>query len=366
MAKMYEITKEQLVEIKAARKARQTINGKTGSVLVPSEAAQTVIAAFEIYKNPDTSLSDVRRYIQKNNLPTTAIEFGETINHSLDRAYISNFLRNPMYVRADKNVYQYFLNKGYNMIDDIDMYDGVHGLLWHNPKSPDRYIKVAYHEGLVSAETWLAVQDKKAHNPVIPKSRTRGIKSWLTGLLRCAHCGRGIRIDYTKSTVSEKEWRYLECTGFHSVKGCVKRRVEIMLDDIEEAVYKAMKEHIGEFEITKSQKKNISSEAEKIRAEILRIETESRKLIDRLADADNVLFEYIQNRISEFHAEKQEFEKRLMTMERRVKNIDTEPLIDPLNRWDELSREEQNSIARIMIDKVLVSDDTGIDIHFSF
>jgi len=44
----------------------------------------------------------------------------------------------------------------------------------------------------------------------------------------------------------------------------------------------------------------------------------------------------------------------------------TEPLIDPLNRWNELTKEEKNVVARTMIDKVLISDETGIDIHFSF
>ena len=53
-------------------------------------------------------------------------------------------------------------------------------------------------------------------------------------------------------------------------------------------------------------------------------------------------------------------------MERRVKKVDTKPLIEPLKKWDTLDIEEKNKIARTMIDKVLVSKETGIDIHFSF
>ena len=37
------------------------------------------------------------------------------------------------------------------MIDDIDAYDGVHGLLWHKKNSEDRFIKVGYHEGLIDS-----------------------------------------------------------------------------------------------------------------------------------------------------------------------------------------------------------------------
>lgn len=48
----------------------------------------------------------------------------------------------------------------------------------------------------------------------------------------------------------------------------------------------------------------VPSEAEKIKAELLRIETDTKKRIDRLVDADDVLFGYIQNKISELHAKK--------------------------------------------------------------
>lgn len=141
--------------------SRRTINGKTGSVLVPSEAAQTIITAYEMNKEPDVSLADICKYIQENNLPTTSTEYGEKITLSVDTAYLSQLLKNPMYVRADKEIYRYLMSKGFNMIDDIEMYDGVHGVFRYKPRLPDKYVKVAYHEGLVSAETWLAVQDKK-------------------------------------------------------------------------------------------------------------------------------------------------------------------------------------------------------------
>lgn len=347
--------------------SRRTINGKTGSVLVPSEAAQTIITAYEMYKEPDVSLADVCKYIQENNLPTTSTEHGEKITLSVDTAYLSQLLKNPMYVRADKEVYRYLMSKGFNMIDDIDMYDGVHGVFRHKPRLPDRYVKMAYHEGLVSSETWLAVQDKKDRHRPMPLAYSRtNIKSWLSGLMKCAHCGRAIHIDYTFSKKTGKEWRYLDCTGFASVKGCIKRRIQMRIEDIEDMVYKAMVEHISEFKITKAKSSKGSAEAEKIKAEILRIETETRKLIDKLPDADNVLFEYIQGRITELHTAKQEYENKLLNVERKVKHIDTKPLIDPLNRWDELTKNEQNAVARIMIDKVLISDETGIDIHFSF
>ena len=347
--------------------SRQTINGKTGSVLVPLEAAQTVIAAYEVYKEPGTSLLDVVNYIKAHNLPSSYTSGNKPINRSMDRSEISRILENPLYVRADKNVYEYFLSRGFTMIDDIDAYDGVHGLLWHKKNSEDRFIKVGYHAGLVDSETWLAVQDKKSHNHKIPKSRGE-LKSWLVGLTKCGHCGKALLIAYSYNADKTKLWRYYNCTGLKTIKGCSREteRLKVCPDDVERAVYKAMKEHISEFEVAKNSSANKSSEAERIKAELLRIEADTKKLIDRLIDADDVLFGYIQEKISELHAKKNEYEKQLLLIERRVKKIDTKPLIEPLNRWDELSVEEKNALAKVMINRVDITDEEGIKIHFIF
>ena len=49
-----------------------------------------------------------------------------------------------------------------------------------------------------------------------------------------------------------------------------------------------------------------------------------------------------------------------------MKKIDTKPLIEPLNRWDELSMEEKNALAKVMIDRIDITDEDGIAIHFCF
>ena len=67
-------------------------------------------------------------------------------------------------MRADKEIYRYLQGKGYELLDDVSAYNGVNGLFRHTGTDGKDYIKVGYHEGLVDSETWLAVQDKKAHN----------------------------------------------------------------------------------------------------------------------------------------------------------------------------------------------------------
>ena len=60
------------------------------------------------------------------------------------------------------------------MIDDIDAYDGVYGLMWHKQKSEDRFIKVGYHEGL-----WIRKRGLRCRirNHTIIRYRGRGVNS---------------------------------------------------------------------------------------------------------------------------------------------------------------------------------------------
>ena len=92
--------------------SRQTINGKTGSVLVPSENAEAVCVAYDLYQHPENSLTDIIRYMTENGInasrPTPRTKTGIS---NLDRSHLSRILENPLYVGADKEVYRYFLSK---------------------------------------------------------------------------------------------------------------------------------------------------------------------------------------------------------------------------------------------------------------
>ncbi|MDE6670958.1 MAG: hypothetical protein K2J36_09215 [Ruminococcus sp.] len=155
--------------------------------------------------------------------------------------------------------------------DDVSDYDGVHGLFYH--KTPDGiYIKLGYYEGFVDAKTWLAVQDKKSHNHKFPNN-SKVMNSWLVGIMKCRNCGYAMHINHITNKKG-KTYRHFLDYGKYTAKGCVHTdKVAIRPDDVE-----------------------------KIRTEILRYDDEIRKLMEKLADADAVLFNYIQQRVSVLHA----------------------------------------------------------------
>jgi uncharacterized coiled-coil DUF342 family protein len=134
---------------------------------------------------------------------------------------------------------------------------------------------------------------------------------------------------------------------------------------VENAVYEAMKERLEIIEIAKKERSKPDIEAEQLKAEIIRLDNEIRGLLNKLAEADKVLFDYIQDRVKSLHERKNEIETRLRDRARKHKVFDTAPLADPLKRWSKLNTDEKHALAALMIDVVYVSDEKGVEIKFS-
>ena len=134
---------------------RMTVNGKKGSVLVPSEQAEALKLAYQMYAEPSTSLRDILKYFKEHEDEVHYLRTdeygGKEVKHNgkLSTGSLSVLLKSTIYVRADKDVYAYFKSKGYEIIDNIEAYDGVHGVFLHDNGAGNKYVKVGYHEGLI-------------------------------------------------------------------------------------------------------------------------------------------------------------------------------------------------------------------------
>lgn len=272
-------------------------------------------------------------------------------------------MKNPIYVRADKEVYAFFQSKGYEIVEEIEAYDGVHGVFIHDNADGGKYVKVGYHEGLVDADIWLRVQDKKAHNVSFSTNR-KAYNSWLVGLIKCKECGYAVMIDIQVKK-SGKNYRYLIDNGWMTHQDCVARGYKVKIADIENCVFEEMSKRVNELEIAHKQNEAPDLETESIKTDIQKLDNEIRSLMDRMAEADDVVFSYIQQRIKELHAKKSELERKLQTKARKHKAIDTKPLVEPLAVWDTLSVQEKHNLAAEMIDVVYISHNSeNIEVHF--
>ena len=342
---------------------RRTVNGKTGSVLVPSAQAESVRIAYDMYQNPDVSLIQIIKYFQEHSIDTARpVRVGSDKTGNMDRPHLSRILESPLYVRADKEVYAYFASKGYEMLDPIEDYDGIHGIFYH--KTADGIsIKLAYHEGLVPAEVWLKVQDKKGHNQKF-HNNGKVLNSWLVGMMKCGNCGYAMHINHSQTPYGS--YRHFYDYGRYTVGGCPHNyATKLKPDQVEDIVFKEMCKRVEQLVIAKHENTQSDPDSEAVRMEIIKVEEEINKLMGRLADADDVLFNYIQDRVSKLHEQKSALERKLQTKARKRRAVDTAPLEEPLKIWDSLTVQEKHNIAVMMIDVVYVSDENGVEVVFS-
>ena len=174
-----------------------------------------------------------------------------------------------------------------------------------------------------------------------------------------------MHINHTTNKQGRK-YRYFLDYGRYTSDGCPHdRATEIKPDQVEDIVFNEMCKRVDQLVIAKKESTKPDPDSESVRTEIIKIEEEINKLMGRLADADDVLFKYIQDRVSKLHEQKSAFERKLQTKTRKSKAIDTKPLEEPLKVWDSLTVQEKHNIAVMMIDVVYVSDENGVEVVFS-
>lgn len=133
----------------------------------PGEAA-IVREIFDMYEQPDTSYGDITRYYAEK-----GVQF---YGKELIRSMLAQLLRNPVYVRADMDVYRFFRSHGTNIVSSPEQFDGIHGCYLYQGRDAQadklqnlkgHMLVVAPHEGLVSSEQWLNCRIKLMRNKTI-------------------------------------------------------------------------------------------------------------------------------------------------------------------------------------------------------
>lgn len=81
---------------------------------VPEQAAH-VRKIFEMYEKPETSYGDITRYFSEKGI----LFYGK----DLIRPMVAQLLRNPVYVRADKEIYRFFKSQGTVIVNGEEEFD---------------------------------------------------------------------------------------------------------------------------------------------------------------------------------------------------------------------------------------------------
>ena len=125
------------------------------------------------------------------------------------RFAIKNILQNPVYLIADEDARQYFVDKQAELFSEPADFDGVRGILAYNRTDQEKgratvylpvnewIVSVGQHPGLIPGRDWIRVQESLERNRSKSYRKPRSNEALLTGLVFC-RCGSRMYPKLTK------------------------------------------------------------------------------------------------------------------------------------------------------------------------
>lgn len=339
---------------------RTNIDGKKATVCQPNEKIEIVRRIFELYAKPHATLADVQRQLKAENI-TTEKGVAFTTNK------ISIILKNPAYVRADVAIYNYYKSKGVIIGSDLESFDSIHGciLVGKREANERKYtnvenhlLAVTQHEGIVDSDVFLYCQNKLSQNRQI-KNTFKGKYTWLTGMVKCAHCGYAccVRVSPTKDGSTP----YMVCSGRYLYHSCTDSKGH-RTSFIEDQVASQMIERLADFRLQKKKKEAPANK--ELQKKILDIDAKIENLVMSLEESSGISVSYITQRIEALHAQKQQLLQESAEARSTSFDFSNFPTITP-EIWALLSMEEKRDVARSLIDTVTIGKD-GVSVKFKF
>ena len=111
---------------------------------------------------------------------------------SFTRFSIKSILQNPVYLIADKDAYQYFVDNEAELFVPESDFDGVRGVLAYNRSDQEKgratvynpisewIVSVGEHPGIISSNRWIRVQESLERNKSKSYHKSRGNEALLT------------------------------------------------------------------------------------------------------------------------------------------------------------------------------------------
>ena len=337
-------------------KSHIVIDGVNTSMYVPvPEEAEQLRLMYSLYANPLNSLGDIVSYFNEHGIQQLRGGIWST-------ARISEILRNPVYVRADAQVYDFFKSQGADIVNPVSDFTGRNACYLYKGSASatskqydltDKEIVLAPHEGIISSGDWIKCRLRCLSN----RQSTRTCKpknSWLAGKVKCGKCGYSLTI-----AKADTKWhRYFVCSAALSTKKarCTGTGGTVYADVLEEHMLKAIRERLAEFQILRKQEEHpISSKVNKYKIRIAEIEQEIDDLLSKVVGANEILMQYINSRVEALHSERRQLgEKTTVIHQQDIHAMDV--ITNHMKAWEDTTFEDKQAVADALIKVITVAD----------
>lgn len=334
------------------------INGIHTSVFIPDpEEIKVIKLIYKLYSEPDMTLGAVMRELLNRG-------FKEKRGAAWCTARISEIIRNPVYVKADMDIYDFFESQGSNIINPASDYVGTNGIFLYKGINGDktkkkqydlvdRDVVIAPHQGVIDASVWLKCRWKIMKNR--QSARTcKGKRTWLTGKVKCKKCGYA----YTVTKSNTKAGRYFQCSGARYSIKCKGAGHTIYADVFEDYVLQEMKKQLAKFQYLSDELETVTAPVEhSSKVRIAEIEKEIKSLLEKVSEANDTLMNYINQRIEELDREKRSLQEKLVQTNTSQSSENLDKITDFIEKWEDLSLDDKQRVADILIDKIEIDED---------
>ena len=338
------------------------IHGIKTKIYVPiPEPIAHIQYIFDLYAQESVSL----RMLHDNLL---AHEITPYTGEDWTTAKLSTLLKNPIYVKADSAIYDYYMRRGVRIVNEIAEFDGTHaaqlyGRTTHDKTLPnwsDMKLVLAQHEGVIPSDKWLKCQSKIEKNKQIGNSISNKT-SWLSGKLICTKCG------HTMTTKRGETRKYFICTGKTHKKTCSGVKGTIYVEDMEYMVEDCIAEKLKSLKsIRRQMKETDATQLNSLKLKIAEIEQQEKLLGDRLLDGNfNAAMMQIANKKAE------ELTKAKMTLIEKIEELQLNDTgiavaIDLSKKWKTADFREKKAVASVLIRSIMMYEDGTSEIIWNF
>ena len=295
---------------------------------------------YEMYAEPENSYGDITRYFTENEI----MVYGKT----LKRGFVGQLLRNPVYVQADMDIYEYFKAQGAKIESPPELFTGEFSCyLYQGREGEENILVIAPHKGRIPSSLWLAVQRKLSQNTTFQNGR-KCHNTWLAGKIKCGCCGYALASLNAPNGVT-----YMRCKQRLENKSC-QGPGTLTKHDLEKSVYEEMVKKMREFQTLKGCKADgYNPKLTAARAKLAKIEGEIEKLIDTLTGANPLLLQYANSRIEELDAERQKQLKLVADLTANsVSSSQVDSITGYLSHWEDVSFDDRRRVLDTLISKV--------------
>lgn len=305
---------------------------KTSCYQTVAEEAEILKRIYLIYQSPNASLADVVLELKELNITNPRRTDGRWV-----RPHIARMIKNPIYVMADEQIYDYFVQLGTVADNPREDYIGFNGCYLYNIDH-EKHLVLAPHQGIIPPDIWLRCQKRKQKDQNSKRSRVQ--TSWLTGKLICQKCGCAVIVRQTVGK-NGRIYRYFICASSRGSDHLCDGFKAFPVHKTEVAISQAIIQHVKE--LMRDGEKGSDSTA--IFKEVLaRMENQVEASPEQMMQ----LFHLLDMRLQAETAGNMKHYPDVQKL--------TEPVLRYLSRWDEILPEKKAQIAHLLIEAAKLSN----------